>query len=70
MKNIIFLLFLLIALGSCKKRDDGCIDESLIIDSACPANYDPVCGCDDVTYGNDCEARINGVTSWTEGACD
>jgi len=70
MKKITFFLFLLVALGSCKKQDDGCIDESLFVDTNCTTNYDPVCGCNDETYGNACVAKTNGVTSWTEGECD
>lgn len=35
----------------------------------CPQVYDPVCGCDGVTYGNGCEASCAGVKSYTEGAC-
>jgi len=49
----------------------GCIDPSIIHpNAACPASYQPVCGCDSVTYYNACIAqKRNGVTSWTPGPC-
>jgi hypothetical protein len=37
--------------------------------SACPAVYSPVCGCDDKTYGNDCEAHAAGVSVKSPGSC-
>ncbi len=37
----------------------------------CIEIYDPVCGCNDVTYDNWCYAYYyGGVTSWSSGACN
>jgi hypothetical protein len=32
--------------------------------------FDPVCGCDGVTYKNRNDALRNGVIKWTAGRCD
>jgi len=52
-------------------QSQNCIDSSLIdLNAACPLIWSPVCGCNGVTYGNDCEATFyGGVTSWTPGEC-
>jgi hypothetical protein len=49
-----------------------CVDPLAISPGfACPdPSYRPVCGCDQITYRNDCEARYrNGVLTYTDGPC-
>lgn len=36
---------------------------------ACDDVYDPVCGCDGVTYGNACAAQLDGAPVKTKGQC-
>ena len=55
----------------------GCVDGPEIIpcvvagqnDTVCIEIYEPVCGCNDVTYDNACYAEVSGITSWTQGEC-
>lgn len=46
------------ATGNCTPVPQGCI-----------AIYDPVCGCDGVTYGNSCQAAENGINVFATGIC-
>ena len=64
-------MFILITISCSDENDDStCYDESLTNENPCTAEYIPVCGCDDITYGNSCEASNNGILLWDEGPCN
>jgi hypothetical protein len=55
---------------SCLFDNCECINEDLIdLEMNCTEIWEPVCGCNGVTYSNDCYANYNGVTEWTAGEC-
>ena len=64
-------IFIFLTLGcSTEKKSDDCIDEDAIaLEAPCIKIYDPVCGCNDITYGNTCEATNAGVLRWISGPC-
>jgi len=76
LKCVLFSLLAIFTLSvimmSCEHEEltNDCIDESRIdIERGCLKNYKPVCGCDQVTYGNECFAEKAGVLRWQQGEC-
>ncbi|MDA0981271.1 MAG: PKD domain-containing protein [Bacteroidetes bacterium] len=63
-------LHLTIVVEGCGEED--CINQDQIDnDMLCTEEWNPVCGCDDITYSNHCYAYYyGGVTSWVEGECE
>ncbi|EDM76656.1 Kazal domain protein [Plesiocystis pacifica SIR-1] len=53
--------------GTCLVADAG--GTCQVVPEFCTEQYQPVCGCDGVTYDNDCFANQAGVTIDHEGAC-
>ena len=64
--TLFFLNIVLLLSSGCSKEE---CQENVKADCVCTALYDPVCGCNNKTYGNACEAGCAGITEFTNGAC-
>ncbi len=67
MKTILFSVSFFISLTTFAQTIDCCINPEWIVPSGqgmCFALYDPVVGCNGITYSNSCEAEQSGITSY------
>jgi hypothetical protein len=68
---LIALFFQLLSLGVKAQFSNGCIDSLMIrYGYYCDPEYDPVCGCNNITYRNLCYAQNEGVIAYADGICE
>jgi hypothetical protein len=67
MRIIVYTLIISGIFSSCSSPNN-CMGEK-INDCVCTREYRPVCGCNDITFSNKCEAKCAGVKNFKEGSC-
>ncbi len=66
------ITLILLSASTCKQSADiptpNCTEQARSA-VMCTADYTPVCGCNQKTYSNACEAEARGIKTYTQGAC-
>jgi hypothetical protein len=67
MSKYFVVLILAITSLACSKNET--CEEKLKADCVCTQQYEPVCGCNNKTYGNACEAACASIEVAHTGEC-
>tara|TARA_Y100000991_G_scaffold79034_1_gene59449 strand:- start:260 stop:496 length:237 start_codon:yes stop_codon:yes gene_type:complete len=69
MKIIVFTVASILFLFGCNTEDNNCIELDSRREIACTKEYIPICGCNNKTFSNKCEASAWGIDVYSHGAC-
>ena len=81
LKSTLLVILICLSTISCSKDENNCVStpiassgnciDSTLIDPnmMCTDLWEPVCGCNGVTYSNSCYATNAGVTTYVDGEC-
>ncbi len=65
-----FYFLFLLTLYACPKAEEDCqANETQDPTLICIQIYQPVCGCNNITYSNACVAESWGINQFSQGAC-
>ncbi|MGB1448804.1 MAG: hypothetical protein ACPG8F_03105 [Flavobacteriaceae bacterium] len=59
----------LMFLYACPKPEKECQETTADPSQVCIQVYEPVCGCNKITYSNACIAQSRGIQDYTLGQC-
>ena len=70
-KLLIASLIFIFSCSSEESEEIACIDETKIDELAlCVEIFEPVCGCDGITYANPSTAKCHGIKKYKWGKCE
>lgn len=71
-KKIVFCIISIFLFHTSKGQiSSGCVDSfNIRPGTPCPADFEPVCACNNKTYRNVCFATAEGILSYNMGSCE